>query len=240
VLITHTDDDPEFTVKEVTEAICANGCRPNVLIIDPIYPLFMGDENSNKDAKTTLVYLKMVASRTSAGVIYTHHFSKGAQDLKQARNRVGGAGTLGRNYAALWAITELAPDEDEMSDPPDGSVTIRFATDLRSFKKSRATRNLDFNAVRIDGLFFRDDDGRFDRAPTREAARRAEAGKKAAARQKRLEKARGKIKELLGQKRQRAGRVRHRAAPHSSLDQHDQGLPHRDGRVPAPAHARRQ
>lgn len=72
-----------------------------------------------------------------------------------------------------------------MSDLPDGSVTARFSSDLRSFKRSRANRNLDFNAVRIDGLFFRDD-GRFDRAPTREAARRAEASKKAAARQKRL------------------------------------------------------
>lgn len=54
--------------------------------------------------------------RTGAGVIYTHHFSKGAQDLA---------------------------------------------------------------------------------APTREAARRAEAGKRAAARERRLGKARGKIKELL-------------------------------------------
>ncbi len=79
----------------------------------------------------------------------------------------------------------VAPGEEEVSDLPDGSVTARFSSDLRSFKRSRANRNLDFNAVRIDGLFFRDD-GRFDRAPTREAARRAEASKKAAARQKRL------------------------------------------------------
>lgn len=197
VLIAHTDDDPELTVREVAEAICASACRPDVVIIDPIYPLFMGDENSNEDAKTTLAYLKMVASKTGAGVIYTHHFSKGAQDLKEARDRVSGAGTLGRNYAALWALTELAPGEEEMSDLPDGSVAVRFSTDLRSFKRSKANRNLDFNAVRIGGLFFRDDDGRFDRAPTREAARRAEAGKKALARQRRLEKARGKIKELL-------------------------------------------
>ncbi|WP_130813024.1 AAA family ATPase [Olsenella sp. Marseille-P4559] len=185
VLIAHTDDDPELTVKDVAEAICVSDCRPDVVIIDPIYPLFMGNENSNEDAKATLAYLKMVASRTGAGVIYTHHFSKGAQDLKEARDRVSGAGTLGRNYAALWALTELAPGEEEMSDLPDGSVAVRIATDLRSFKRSKANRNLDFNAVRMDGLFFRDDDGRFDKAPTREAAR--------------LAKARGKIKELLDQ-----------------------------------------
>ena len=196
VLIAHTDDSPELTVRDVAEAICASGYRPDVAIIDPIYPLFIGDENSNEDAKTTLAYLKMVASRTGAGIIYMHHFSKGAQDLKEARDRVSGAGTLGRNYAALWALTELAPEEEEMSDLPDGSVTVRFATDLRSFKRSKANHNLDFNAVRIGGLFFRDD-GRFDKAPTREAARRAEAGKKAAARERRLGKARSKIKELL-------------------------------------------
>lgn len=199
VLIAHTDNDPELTVEDVAEAICASDCKPDVVIIDPIYPLFMGNENSNEDAKATLAYLKMVASRTGAGVIYTHHFSKGAQDLKEARDRVSGAGTLGRNYAALWALTELAPGEEEMSDLPDGSVAVRIATDLRSFKRSKANRNLDFNAVRMDGLFFRDDDGRFDKAPTREAARRAEAGKRAAARERRLAKARGKIKELLDQ-----------------------------------------
>lgn len=110
---------------------------------------------------------------------------------------MSGAGTLGRNYAALWALTELAPGEEEMSDLPDGSVAVRFATGLRSFKRSKANHNLDFNAVRIGGLFFRDDDGRFDKSPTREAARRAEASKKAAARERHLGKARSKIKELL-------------------------------------------
>lgn len=84
-----------------------------------------------------------------------------------------------------------------MSDLPDGSVAVRFATGLRSFKRSKANHNLDFNAVRIGGLFFRDDDGRFDKSPTREAARRAEASKKAAARERHLGKARSKIKELL-------------------------------------------
>lgn len=37
----------------------------------------------------------------------------------------------------------------------------------------------------------------FDKAPTREATRRAQASKKAAARERRLGKARGRIKELL-------------------------------------------
>lgn len=75
--ITRADVKVRETPKHVAEAICASGYRPDVVIIDPIYPLFIGDENSNEDAKTTLAYLKMVASRTGAGINYMHHFSKG-------------------------------------------------------------------------------------------------------------------------------------------------------------------
>ena len=184
-------------MKNIAEIICNSGFNPDVVIIDPIYPLFDGDENSNADAKKTLGYLKMIASKTGSGVIYMHHFSKGPQDLKEARDRVSGAGTLGRNYAAMWSLTELAPSEDDLADFPDGTVVVRVSIDLRSFKKSKGNRNLDFNAVRMDGMFFRDEDGKFDKTPTREAVRRAEANKKTAQKEKRMEKARKKIKELL-------------------------------------------
>lgn len=197
VRIAHTDDSPELTVEGIAKIICDSGYKPDVVIIDPIYPLFVGDENSNADAKTTLGYLKMIASRTGAGVIYMHHFSKGPQDLKEARDRVSGAGTLGRNYSAMWSLTELAPSEEDMAGFPDGSVVVRVSIDLRSFKKSKGNKNLDFNAVRMNGMFFRDDDGKFDKTPTREAARRAEANKKTAQKEKRMEKVRKKIKELL-------------------------------------------
>ena len=197
VRIAHTDAKPELTVKEVSEIVCGSGYKPDVVIVDPIYPLFDGDENSNEDAKKTLGWLKQIASITGAGVIYMHHFSKGPQDLKEARDRVSGAGTLGRNYAAMWSLTELAPSEEDMAEFPDGTVAVRVSTDLRSFKKSKANNNLDFNAVRINGMFLRDEDGKFDKAPTREAARRAEASKKTAQKEQRMEKVRKKIKQLL-------------------------------------------
>ena len=197
VRIAHTDDSPEITVKDIAEIVCESGFTPDVVIIDPIYPLFDGDENSNADARTTLGYLKMIASKTGAGVIYMHHFSKGPQDLKEARDRVSGAGTMGRNYSAMWSLTELAPSEEDMADLPDGAVVVRVSTDMRSFKNSKGNKNLDFNAVRIDGMFFRDTDGKFDKTPTREAARRAEASKKTAQKEKRTERARKKIREPL-------------------------------------------
>ena len=34
-------------------------------------------------------------------------------------------------------------------------MVVRVSTDLRSFKKSKANKNLDFNAVRIAGMFDR-------------------------------------------------------------------------------------
>lgn len=197
VRVANTDDDPELTIKDVAGVILDSGYRPDVVIVDPIYPLFEGDENSNADAKVTLGYLKQIASVSGAGVVYMHHFSKGSQDMKEARDRVSGAGTLGRNYSALWSITELAPDESDMEGLPDGSVVVRVSTDLRSFKKSKANRNDDFIAVRIEGTFYRETGDRFESAPTREAARRAEASRRVAQREKNIEKVRRKIAELL-------------------------------------------
>lgn len=197
VRIAHTDSRPELTIKEIAEVICAYDFSPDVVFIDPIYPVFMGDENNNEHAKKTLGYLKQIASVTGAGVIYLHHFSKGSQDNKEARDRVSGAGTLGRNYSALWSITELAPDEEDMAGQPDGAVAMRIATDLRSFKKSKGNKNIDFNAVRIDSKFMRDEEGKLDSAPTREQARRAKNNPTISARQKNIEKTRKEIEKLF-------------------------------------------
>lgn len=183
VRVANTDDDPEMTIKGITKTIVESGYRPDVVIVDPIYPVFMGDENSNADARVTLAYLKKIASCTGAAVIYVHHFSKGAQDSKAPRDRASGASTLSRNYAAQWVITELAPDADDMETYPEGARVVRVDADLRSFKASDAMRNHRFQVVIAGGAFCRDEDGIFDLAPTRESARRAEnqaAGQKAA------------------------------------------------------------
>ena len=197
VCIAHTDDRPTYTIKDVADNICESNYKPDVVIIDPIYPLFIGDENSNADAKITLAYLKAIASKTGAGVIYVHHYSKGAQDNKEARDRVSGAGTLGRNYSALWAITELAPDEEDMKEYPDGATVLRISTDFRSFKKSKGNKNSDFNAVLIKGKFIRDDEGAFNNTPTREAARRVANNPQKAQKAKRMEKVRKRVEQML-------------------------------------------
>jgi RecA-family ATPase len=197
VWVANTDAYPELDVIQIADLVCSSGFRPDVVLIDPIYPLVFGDENKNDDSRKTLGALKRIASSTGAGVIYMHHFSKGPQDMKEARDRVSGSGVLGRSYAAMWAMTELEPDEDVMRSFGDGAVAIRFSTDMRSFERSKRNRNLDFNAVRIGGNFLRDENGTLDKAPTKESARRAKNSSQAAAKERKVEFARRKIKELL-------------------------------------------
>lgn len=193
-----TDELPELTIADVAGIIvgAAGEYKPDVVIVDPIYPLFIGDENSNDDARRTLAQLKMIGAKTGASVIYTHHFSKGAQDFKAARDRVSGAGTLSRNYAAMWSLTELEPSEDDRADYPDGTMFARVSTDLRSFPRTSARRNLDFVAAATEAGWLRVESGSpIEAAPTVEAARRAASSSEAS--DKRKSRAVAKIRELL-------------------------------------------
>lgn len=83
----------------------------SLIILDPIYVcLGERDENSNSEVTQLMNRLARVARRTGAAVAFGHHFSKGNQSEKDARDRASGAGAWVR--APDTVITLTAHEEE--------------------------------------------------------------------------------------------------------------------------------
>jgi hypothetical protein len=81
--------------------------RPfSLIILDPIYKINEGDENSAKDMTLFCNTIERVATETKAAVAFAHHFSKGQQGGKASIDRASGSGVFGRDPDAIGTMTE--------------------------------------------------------------------------------------------------------------------------------------
>lgn len=83
-----------------------------VIIIDPIYKVMMGDESSAKDISEFTNTLDEVIEESGASLIYCHHHSKGYQGEKRSIDRASGSGVFGRDADAIVDMIELDPDDE--------------------------------------------------------------------------------------------------------------------------------
>lgn len=86
------------------------------IIIDPLYKVMEGDENSNSDVGTMVAQFDKIARGTGASVIYAHHFAKGTGGDKSTIDRAAGAGAFARDPDAILTMTELDVPKDNDSD----------------------------------------------------------------------------------------------------------------------------
>lgn len=82
------------------------------IIIDPIYKVITGDENSADQMAAFCNQFDKVCTELGAAVIYCHHHSKGAQGGKRSMDRASGSGVFARDPDALLDLIEL-----EIPDP---------------------------------------------------------------------------------------------------------------------------
>lgn len=82
-----------------------------VIVIDPIYKIMTGDENSASDMAAFANAFDRLALEVGCSVIYCHHHSKGFQDGKKSIDRASGSGVFGRDPDAILDLIELEPDE---------------------------------------------------------------------------------------------------------------------------------
>ena len=85
----------------------------SVIIVDPIYKIMQGDENSAKDITDFGNWLDKIARETGCAVIYCHHHSKGAQGMKRSADRGSGSGVFARDADALIDLTPLELTEEQ-------------------------------------------------------------------------------------------------------------------------------
>lgn len=77
------------------------------VVIDPIYKVITGDENSASEMANFCNQFDKIAEATGASVIYAHHHSKGAQGSKKSMDRASGSGVFARDPDALLDMIEL-------------------------------------------------------------------------------------------------------------------------------------
>lgn len=82
------------------------------IIIDPIYKVITGDENSADQMARFCNEFDRVCTELGAAVIYCHHHSKGSQGQKRSMDRASGSGVFARDPDVLLDLIELELTED--------------------------------------------------------------------------------------------------------------------------------
>ena len=85
------------------------------MIIDPIYKVITGDENTASDMALFCNLFDSIATECGCAMVYSHHFSKGAASkYGNAADRASGSGVFTRDPDAILAMSELRLDEDDV------------------------------------------------------------------------------------------------------------------------------
>lgn len=82
------------------------------IVIDPIYKVITGDENSADQMAKFCNQFDKVCTELGCAVIYCHHHSKGSQGSKRSMDRASGSGVFARDPDALLDLIELPVGDD--------------------------------------------------------------------------------------------------------------------------------
>lgn len=92
------------------------------VIIDPIYKVITGDENSASEMANFCNQFDRICAELGTATIYCHHHSKGSQGQKRAADRASGSGVFARDPDAALDLIEL-----EVDDKRRAAIINRFA-----------------------------------------------------------------------------------------------------------------
>ena len=102
-------------------------------IIDPIYKVLTGDENSADQMARFCNQFDKIANEIGCAVIYCHHHSKGAQGGKRSMDRASGSGVFARDPDALLDMIEL-PIDGELRTQQENKAISEMVQDYLSTK----------------------------------------------------------------------------------------------------------
>lgn len=103
------------------------------IVIDPIYKVITGDENSADQMARFCNQFDLVCTELGCAVIYCHHHSKGAQGQKRSMDRASGSGVFARDPDALIDLIELDVSEDLRAQERNKAVAAALAKLLREY-----------------------------------------------------------------------------------------------------------
>ncbi len=107
----------------------------DAIIIDPIYKVITGDENSASEMAAFCNQFDRICNETGCSTIYCHHHSKGSQGSKRAMDRASGSGVFARDPDAQLDMIELEMDDTTRNSLADSDATAwRLEGNLREFE----------------------------------------------------------------------------------------------------------
>lgn len=104
--------------------------RYTAVVIDPIYKVITGDENSAEKMAAFCNQFDRVCHELKAAVIYCHHHSKGAQGGKRSMDRASGSGVFARDPDALLDLIELIVSDDLRKQQENAAICKLVAREL--------------------------------------------------------------------------------------------------------------
>ncbi len=105
------------------------------IVIDPIYKVITGDENSADQMAKFCNQFDKVCTELGCAVIYCHHHSKGSQGSKRSMDRASGSGVFARDPDALLDLIELPIGENLRKQEINNAVGRVCADALRAAGK---------------------------------------------------------------------------------------------------------
>lgn len=107
----------------------------DLIVLDPIYKPFAGDENSAEDVSNFMLAMDELAMRLNASVAYCHHHSKGAKGGVSAQDRFSGSGVFARDCDELIDISPLDLKDHSITEWgfDDRASAWRVETVIRDF-----------------------------------------------------------------------------------------------------------
>ena len=101
------------------------------VIIDPIYKVLTGDENSADQMAHFTNQFDKIATELGSSVIYCHHHSKGTQGNKKSMDRASGSGVFARDPDALIDLVELDLTDALIKQQEDAIATNIYANAIK-------------------------------------------------------------------------------------------------------------
>lgn len=117
----------------------ANKRGYDMIVLDPIYKLFAGDENSAEEVSAFMLAMDELAMRLHASIVYCHHHSKGAKGGVSAQDRFSGSGVFARDCDELIDISPLDLKDHSITEWgfKSSATAWRVETVIRDFEPKR-------------------------------------------------------------------------------------------------------
>ena len=106
------------------------------VVIDPIYKVITGDENSADQMAHFCNQFDKVCTEIGCAVIYCHHHSKGVQGGKKSMDRVSGSGVFARDPDALLDLTQLEISDNLIKQQQDEATCAICKNWISRFNKN--------------------------------------------------------------------------------------------------------